>query len=196
MKVHTLTHPGQQLGHEGGKLRVHCPCSGSSKGSGVGNCLLCLLLLVFLVLLAQEAVGGLVHGPHHVMFTPVVCVFAHFFLALLTVLQRLFLPGFILLLFLAVVSILLVLLLVLLVALFLSFICNSAEFGVQLELAFECIKGGGHHNNLLVVWGFGSPESFGLSLEACCTSNDANQWPEGTVGVLVCPEAEKLYWKI
>ena len=43
-------------------------------------------------------------------------------------------------LFLLVVSILLVLLLVLLVALFLSFIYNSAEFGVQLELAFECVN--------------------------------------------------------
>ncbi len=33
-------------------------------------------------------------------------------------------------------------------------------------------------------------------LEACCTSGDANQWPEGTVGVRVRPEAEKSYWKI
>jgi hypothetical protein len=48
------------------------------------------------------------------------------------------------------------LLLVLVVALFLSFICNSAEFGAQLELAFERIEGGSHHNNLLVVWGFSS----------------------------------------
>jgi hypothetical protein len=118
--------------------------------------------LIFLVLLAQEAVDGLVHGPRHVVFTLVVRVFAHFLLALLTILWRLFLPGFIPHLFPLVVSILLVLLLVLLVAFFLSFICNSAEFGVQLELAFECIKGGGHPNNLLAVWGFGSPESFGL----------------------------------
>ncbi len=102
------------------------------------------------------------HGPRHVMLTPVVRVFAHFFLMLLTVLWWLFLSSFILLLFPLVVSILLVLLLVLLVALFLYFIRNSAEFGVQLELAFEHVKGGGHHNNLLVVWGFGSPESFGL----------------------------------
>ncbi len=114
------------------------------------------------MLLAQEEVGGLVHSPCHVMFTPVVSVFAHFFLALLTILWRLFLPGIILLLFPSVVSILLLLLLVLLVALFLSFICNCAEFGVQVELAFEHIKGGGHRNNLLVIWGFGSPESFGL----------------------------------
>jgi hypothetical protein len=121
-----------------------------------------LLLLFFIVLIAQQAVGGLVYRPRHVVFAKVVSVLAHFFLALFTVLWWLFLPGFILLLFPLVVSILLVLLLVPLVALFLSFICNSIEFGVQLELAFERIKGGGHCNNLLVVWGFGSPESFGL----------------------------------
>ncbi len=67
-----------------------------------------------------------------------------------------------LLLFPLVVSILLVLLLDLLGALFLSFIRNSAEFGVQLELALERVKGGSHRNNLLVIWSFGSPESFGL----------------------------------
>ncbi len=33
-------------------------------------------------------------------------------------------------------------------------------------------------------------------IEACCTSDNANQWPEGTVGVRVRPEAEKSYWKI
>ncbi len=147
-------------GHESGKLRVHCCRSGSRKGSGVG--LLRLLPLIFLVLLAQEAVGGLVHGPRNVVLTPVVRVFAHFFLMLLTVLRRLFLPGFILLLFPLVVCILLVLLLVPLVTLFLSFICNSAEFGVQLELAFERIKGSGHHNNLLIIWGFCPPESLGF----------------------------------
>ncbi len=82
------------------------------------------------MLFAQEAVSGLVHSPHHVVFAPVVSVLAHLFLALFTVLQWLFLPGFILLLFPLVVSILLVLLLVPLVALFLSFIRNSAELGV------------------------------------------------------------------
>ncbi len=141
-------------------MRVHCHRSGSSKGSGVG--LLRLLLLIFLVLLAQQAVGGLVYHPRHVVFTPVVNALAHFFLALFTVLWWLFLSGFILLLFPLVVSILLFLLLLPLVALFLSFIHNSSELGVQLELAFERVKGGGHRNNLLVVWGFGSPESFGL----------------------------------
>ncbi len=96
------------------------------------------------MLFAQQAIGGLVYRPHHVMFTPVVSVFAHFFLMLLTFLWWLFLPGFILLLFPLVESILLVLLLVLLVALFLSFIHNSAEFVVQLELALERINGGGN----------------------------------------------------
>ncbi len=75
-----------------------------------------LLLLIFLVLFAQEAVSELVHGPCHVVFTLVVRVFAHFFLAFLTVLRRLFLPGFILLLFPSVVSILLVPLPILLIA--------------------------------------------------------------------------------
>jgi hypothetical protein len=114
------------------------------------------------VLLAQEAVDGLVHGPCHVVLTSVVLVFAHFSLKLLTVLWRLYFPDFILLLFPLVVSILLVLLLVLLVTLFLSFICNSTEVGVQLELALECVEGGSHCNNPLIVWGFGSLESFGL----------------------------------
>ncbi len=111
-------------------MRVHCRCSGSSKGGGIGNRLLRLLLLIVLVLLTQEAVGRLVNGPRHVVLILVVRVFATLLLALLTVLWQLFLPGYILLLLLPVVSILLVLLLVLLVALFLSFIYNSAECGV------------------------------------------------------------------
>jgi hypothetical protein len=174
-------------------LRVHCCRGGRSKSSGVGNCLLRLLLLVFLVLFAQEAVGGLVHGPCHLVLTPVVRAFAHFFLTLLTILWWLFLPGFILLLFLVVESILLVLLLVLLVALFLSFICNSAEFGVQLELAFERVKGGGHCNNLLVVWGFGSSESFGLQpveLELCqCHEGFVSDGGKFTAEVILVPLA-------
>jgi hypothetical protein len=97
------------------------------------------------------------------MFTPVVSIFARLFLTLFTILWPLLLPGFILLLFPTVVSILLILLLlVLIVALFLSFICNGAELGVQLELAFERIEGGSHRNNLLIVWGFCPPESLGL----------------------------------
>jgi hypothetical protein len=61
------------------------------------------------VLLAQEAVSGHVYCPRHVVLTSVVSVFAHFFLALLIILWRLSLPGFILLLFPLVVCILLVL---------------------------------------------------------------------------------------
>jgi hypothetical protein len=82
------------------------------------------------VLFSQEAVGGLVHGPRHVVFAPVVSVPAHFFLTVFTILWQLSFQGFILLLFLSFVSILLVLFLVPLVALFLSFIHNSAELGV------------------------------------------------------------------
>ena len=100
------------------------------------------------------------NGPRHVVLTPVVSVFAHFFLTLFTILWRLFLPSFILFLFPLVRSILLVLLLlVLVVALFLSFICNGAELGVQLQLALERIEGSGHCHNHFVVSGFCSPES-------------------------------------
>jgi hypothetical protein len=74
-------------------LGVHCSRRGSSKGSGVGNRLLQLLLLFFLVLFAQQAVSRLVYHPRHVVFTPVVSVLVHFFLVLLTIL-----PGIILLL--------------------------------------------------------------------------------------------------
>ncbi len=64
---------------------------------------------------------------------------------------------------------LVLLLLGLVVTLLVSFVCNGAELGVQLELALECAEGGGHHHNLLVVRGFGSsdslcPEPFKLAL--------------------------------
>jgi hypothetical protein len=140
---------------------VYCRCSGSSKGSGVG--LLQLLLLIFLVLFAQQAVSGLVNHPHHVLITPIVSVFAYLFLTFFTVLWQLFLPSLILFLFPLVRSVLLVLLvLVLVVALFLSFIYNGAELGVQLELTIERVEGGGHRHNLFVVWGFHPPESLGF----------------------------------
>jgi hypothetical protein len=84
--------------------------------------------LIFLVLLAQQAVGKLVHSPRHVMFTPAVSVFAHHFLTLLTVFWWVFLPGFILLLLPLVASNLLVLLLVPFVALF------SPSFAIALSL--------------------------------------------------------------
>jgi hypothetical protein len=62
-----------------------------------------------------------------------------------------------------VVRVLLVLLpLGLVVALLVSFICNGAELGVQLELALKHIDGGGHCHNLLIVLGFGSPDSLCL----------------------------------
>jgi hypothetical protein len=134
----------------------------AAAAKGTRASLMRLLLLFFLVLFAQQAADRLVYRPCHVVLTPVLSVFAHFFLVLLTILQWLFLPGFILLLFPLVVCILLVLLLVPLVALFLSFSHNSAEFGVQLELAFERIKRSGHPNNLLNVWGFCPPEYLGF----------------------------------
>jgi hypothetical protein len=97
------------------------------------------------------------------MLTPMVSILADLFLMFFTILWRLFLPSLILFLLSPVERILLVLLLLaLVVALLFSFVCNGAEFGVQLELALELIKGGGHCYNLFVVWGFGSPESFCL----------------------------------
>ncbi len=80
-----------------------------------------------------------------------------------TILWRLFLPIPILFLLTPVVHILLVLLLLALVIAFLvSFVHNGAKRGVQLELAFKCVKGGGHCHNHLVIWGLGSPESLHL----------------------------------
>ncbi len=140
------------------KLRVYRRGSGSSKCCRVG--LLGLLLLFFFVLFAQEAVGGLVNGLCHVVLTPVVSVFANLLLTFLTVLWRLFLPSLILLLLTLVErGLLVLLLLVLVVALLLSFICNGAKLGVQLEMALERVGGGCHHHNRFVVLGFGSPES-------------------------------------
>jgi hypothetical protein len=112
-------------------MRVHCQSSGSSKGGRVG--LQGLLLLFFLVLSAEEAVGGLVNGSCHVVLTPVVSVFSNLLLMFLTVLWWLFLPSLVLLLFTSVEPVRLVLLpLVLVVTLFLSLVCNSTELGVQL----------------------------------------------------------------
>jgi hypothetical protein len=106
-----------------------------------------------------------------VVLTPVVTVFAHFFLALLTVLWWPFLPGSILLLFPLVVSIILnFFLLDLVIALFFFFISNGAEFGIQLEMALERIESGGHQRNLFIIWGCCSPDSLCLQpvkLELC-----------------------------
>jgi hypothetical protein len=110
----------------------------------------------------QEAVGRLVDGPRHVVLTPMVSVFADLLLMFLMVLWWLFLPSLILLMFRLIELVLLVLLLLVLVValVLLSFVCNGAEFGVQLEVALERIKGGGHCPNCFAVWGFSSPESF------------------------------------
>jgi hypothetical protein len=54
---------------------------------------------------------------------------------------------------------LVLLLVVLVVPFLLSFICNGAELGVQLELTLKRAEGGGHCHNLFVIWGFCSPES-------------------------------------
>jgi hypothetical protein len=79
---------------------------------------------------------------------------------LFTVLWQLILPSLILLLFTMVRRIFLVfLLLVLVVTLFISFICHGTKLGVQLEMALNCVEGGGHRHNLFILWGFGSPES-------------------------------------
>jgi hypothetical protein len=102
-----------------------------------------------------------VNSPRHVVLTPVVSVFADLFLVLFTILLGLFHPSLILLLFTPVRCILLVLLLlVLVVALFLSFVCNCTELGVQLQLALERAEGGSHCHNLFVIWGFCPPGPF------------------------------------
>jgi hypothetical protein len=142
-------------------MRVYHCCIGSSKGSDIG--LLWLLLLIFLVLFAQQEFSGLVNCPHYVVLTPVLSVFAHLFLMLFIVFWLLFLPSLILFLSLLVRCTLLVLLFLILVfALFLSIICNCAELGVQLEMVLERIEGGGHRHNLFVVWRFCPPESLGI----------------------------------
>jgi hypothetical protein len=118
-------------------------------------------------------------SPHHVVFTPMVRILVNLFFMFFAVLWRLFLPSLILFLLTSVGCILLVLLLLaLVVTLLVSFICNGAELGVQLELTFKHIKGGGHCHNLLVVCGFGSPES--LYLEPVILALDRGH--EGLIG--------------
>jgi hypothetical protein len=122
-----------------------------------------LLPLVFLVLFAQQAVGGLVYCLRHVVFTPVVSVFAHFFLTLFTILWSLFLPGFILLLFPSVVSILLVLLLLVLLLPF-SFpsLAIALSLGSNLSWPLSALRAAVIATIFFVVWGFCLPESLGL----------------------------------
>jgi hypothetical protein len=87
-----------------------------------------------------------------VVLTPVVSVLANLFLLFLTILWWLFLPSLIIFLLTLVGHILLVLLLLaLVVALLVSFICNGAELGVELELALEHVEGDGRRHNLFVL---------------------------------------------
>ncbi len=141
-------------------MRVYCRGIGDSKSGRVGL-LLGLLLLLFLVLLAQHAIGKFMDSPHHVVFMPMVSIFDDFLHLFFTVFWRLFLPRLILHLFTLVGFVLLVfLLLALVVALLVHMVCNGAELGIQLELALQSVEGGGHCHNFLVVGGFGSPHSF------------------------------------
>ncbi len=120
-----------------------------------------LILLLFLVLLAQHAISRLVDSPHHVVFTPMVSVFADLLLLYFTVLWRLFLPRLILVLFTSMECVLLVfLLLALVAALFVPIVCNCNELGIQLELVLENLEDGGHCHNFLIIEGFGFPHPF------------------------------------
>jgi hypothetical protein len=123
-----------------------------------------LLLLFSLVLFAKQTVSRLVDSPCHVVLTQMVNILlANLFFMFFTVLWWLILPSFILFLLTSVERILLVLLLLALVGvLLIIFIHNGAQLGVQLELAFNCIKGSSHCQNLLAVWELGSPESLCL----------------------------------
>ena len=101
--------------------------------------------------MTQAALGGEMHAPCHVMFTPVVSVLAHFLGLLVTVLGKDLLPSFVLLLPGLVTP-------VLLVPRLLGVIIEGVfEILVGLEMSFEGVDLGGHGNNLLVVRRFGAP---------------------------------------
>jgi hypothetical protein len=108
--------------------------------------------LLLLALLAQAALGGEMHAPHHVVLTPMVRVLAHLLGLLVAVLQGNLLPHLALLLPVLIA-------LVLLVPGLLVIVESVFEMLVHLEMPFESIELGGHGNNLLVVWGFGTPLS-------------------------------------
>ncbi len=130
-----LIHVGHG-GQKGCELGVHGRGGRGSDGSRVG---LDGLLLLFLVLLPQEAIGRLVDRPRHVVLAPIEGKFADLlsFLAL-PCLGWFLLPRLILLLFPLVVRVLLVLLLrvILVVALLPPFAISRGEhdaFGTSLH---------------------------------------------------------------
>jgi hypothetical protein len=95
--------------------------------------------------MAQAALGGEMHAPRHVMFTPVERVLAHFLGLLVTVLGRDLLPRLVLLLPGLVAPDLVPSLLVIVEGVF--------EILVSLKMPF------GHGKNLFVVRRFGAPLS-------------------------------------
>ena len=114
-------------------LGVHGRGGRGSDGSRVG---LDGLLLLFLVLLPQEAIGRLVDRPRHMVLAPIEGKFADLlsFLALPR-LGRFLLPRLILLLFPLVVRVLLVLLFRVLLVVALA--SDGAELGIELELTLQ-----------------------------------------------------------
>ena len=123
---------------------------GGSSGIGGGVASNCWQLLL-LALIAQAALGGEMHAPHHVMFTPVEHVPAHLLGLLVTVLGRdllpclvLFLPGLVTPVF--------------LVPPLLVVVEGVFEVLVGLKMPIEGIDLGNHGNNLLAVRRFGAPQ--------------------------------------
>ncbi len=101
------------------------------------------------------------HAPCHVVFTPMVRVLAHLLGLLVAVLWGDLLPHLVLLLPILIA-------LVLLVPGLLVIVEGVFKMLVHLEMPFESIELGVHGNNLLVIWGFGTPLSFCLSQSYLC----------------------------
>ncbi len=144
-------------------MRVDHGSGGSGVRGGVGNKAGLCLLLVLLSFLAKLAVGREMHTPRHVVHTPMVSVFAHFLALLFTILGWYLLP--LLILFLLGLVPVLLLVLCLGVALFLalaSLFQGIPKLLVGLEMALESLDFSSHCRDLLVVEGFGAPNSLHL----------------------------------
>ncbi len=150
-------------GNEGLEVRVNHGSGGGSVRGRVGNKAGLCLLLVLLPFLAKLAVGREMHIPGHVVYTPMVSVFAHFLALLFTILGWYLLPLLILLLLGLVPVLLLVLRLgVALFCALASLFQGIPKLLVGLEMALESLDFSGHYCDLLIVEGFGAPNSLHL----------------------------------
>ncbi len=114
------------------------------------------------MLLSEEAVSGLIDGPRHVVLAPMVGIFSHFLLVLVTFFWRFLLPHLVTLFLTTKVCVLLLLLLLALVIVFIVLFGSGAELWVQLEQALQGIERISHCHNLLIVGGFGTPDTLGF----------------------------------